>query len=92
MSIKEKEVNNRGDIMKKLYKEILDGKVVSIERHKLPIHASELKRASKKEISEAKKYFNEHGLCNGYHLIYDEPGSIYNSRYCKICGKFIGFI
>ena len=76
----------------KLYKEVVDGIVVPIERHLHPILMSELQEATEKEIKEAKSYFKKKGKCKHHHLIYDKYGFIFYERYCGICGAFIDFI
>lgn len=77
---------------KKLYKEMVCGKIVTIAEHNEVIIESELEEASIQEIEEAKIYFSENGKCNNYHLIHDEPSHMYHSRCCGICGQFIDFI
>ena len=46
---------------------------------------------SEEEVKAAKKEYAKTGECNCIY-IYDEPGYIYDLRYCGICGKIVGFI
>lgn len=46
---------------------------------------------SEEEVKAAKEEYANTGECNCIY-IYDEPGYMYDLRYCGICGKIVGFI
>jgi hypothetical protein len=46
---------------------------------------------SEEEVKAAKEEYAKTGECNCIY-IYDEPGYMYDLRYCGICGKIVGFI
>lgn len=46
---------------------------------------------SEEEVKTAKEKYAKTGKCDCIY-IYDEPGHIYDLRYCGICGKIVGFI
>lgn len=79
----------------KLYKEIIkkDGHILTVKEQEDPylmvrVVSTDLIEASDSEIEKAKEDFKLTKKCE-YHLIYDEAGFMYDSRYCGICGKFI---
>lgn len=52
---------------------------------------TELIEVPEEEVKAAKEKYAKTGECNCIY-IYDEPGYIYDLRYCGICGKIVGFI
>lgn len=55
------------------------------------LEGSILEKATESEIVGCHNYYEKNKECR-HHLVYDESGFIYNSRYCGICGKFIALI
>lgn len=64
---------------RQLYKEIPNG--IGTECIEVP----------EEEVKAAKEKYAKTGECNCIY-IYDEPGYMYDLRYCGICGKIVGFI
>jgi hypothetical protein len=64
---------------RQLYKEIPNG--IGTECIEVP----------EEEVKAAKEKYTKTGECNCIY-IYDEPGYIYDLRYCGICGKMVDFI
>ena len=52
---------------------------------------TELIEVSEEEVKAAKEEYAKTGECDCIY-IYDEPGPIYNLRYCGICGNMVDFI
>lgn len=46
--------------------------------------------ATKQEIEETRQS-NLQGKCS-HNVVYDEPGYMYHSRICGVCGKLVGLI
>lgn len=46
---------------------------------------------SEEEVKAAKEEYAKTGKCNCIY-IYDEPGFMYDLRYCGICGGFVATI
>lgn len=64
---------------RQLYREVWDGP------------GTKCIEVSEEEVKAAKEKYAKTGECNCIY-IYDEPGYIYDLRYCGICGKIVGFI
>ena len=64
---------------RQLYKEIPNG--IETECIEVP----------EEDVKAAKEKYAKTGECNCIY-IYDEPGYMYDLRYCGICGKIVGFI
>lgn len=81
-----------------LYKEVISDSGRELESNEqsapylmLKVISTNLIEATKEEIDASKKYLEKHGSCKR-HLVFDENTFMYYSRYCGICGDFIGFI
>lgn len=62
-----------------LYREVNDGV------------GTKLIEVSEEEVKAAEEKYAKTGECDCIY-IYDEPGPIYNLRYCGICGNIVDFI
>ena len=62
-----------------LYKEVPDGV------------GTKCIEVSEEEVKVAKEKYAKTGECDCIY-IYDEPGPIYDLRYCGICGNIVDFI
>lgn len=60
------------------------------ERYGDIIIASAYAPATQNEINLAQKQYKD-GKCL-HEIFYDEPGWLYDSRWCAICGKSLGLI
>lgn len=52
---------------------------------------TELIGVSEEEVKAAKEKYAKTGKCDCIY-IYDEPGHMYDLRYCGICGSYLGTI
>lgn len=55
------------------------------------IQISVCRPATESEVEKARKHFRDHRKCE-YHLFYDKPAFLYDSRNCGICGRHIAMI
>lgn len=53
--------------------------------------SSKIRKATKKEIEDALKIYNETGKCD-HSLVYDTGGWMYDFRNCYICGISLGTV
>ena len=53
--------------------------------------ASDVRPATEKKVKEAKARYKKTKKCK-HNIIYDEPGWMYDKRYCGICGRGLGVI
>ena len=53
--------------------------------------ASTVREATQNEVQQARIMHDSYGECN-HSVIRDEPGFMYDFRYCAICGKGLGTV
>jgi hypothetical protein len=55
------------------------------------VRPATVRPATESEVAAAKSEYEATGQCR-CEIIYDEPGFLYDIRYCAICGMYLGLV